>query len=87
MASAAMDASTLEALLGLPLAEARRRLDAVGTPATLVKSEPPRPRHPFPPEDEWRVVRVKMGEDGLTLVIVPTIAYGAAPAPPAPPSP
>lgn len=62
-----------EALLGLSLAEAQRRLDAAALPAVVVKSEPPRPRHPFPPEPDWRVVRARLTGLGVELVVVPAL--------------
>lgn len=68
-----------EALLGLSLAEAQRRLDAAGLPAVVVKSEPPRPRQAFPPEPEWRVVRARLTGAGLELVVVPPITGPATP--------
>lgn len=60
-------------LLGLPLTDALDRLQAADhAPPVVVRSQPPRPRHPFPPDARWRVARVNASTP-LTLVIVPTI--------------
>lgn len=65
-----MTTGGLDALLGLPLAEARGRL---AVPPVVQRAEPPRPKHPFPPDDAWRVVRAAMGPDGPVLVVAPPI--------------
>lgn len=61
------------ALAGLPLAEARSRAPESAR-LDVVKTEPPRPKAPFPPEPEWRVVRARWsGEGVLELVVAPPI--------------
>ena len=75
-------AMDLEPLLAAPIAEAAARLERAGTPFRLVRSVPPRPRHPFPPDDAWRVARARLAGDVVELVIVP-----ALPMPEATPSP
>lgn len=69
-----MDAATaLEPLLGATVAEAVERLAGAGTPHRLVPSVPPRPRHPFPPESQWRVARARESAGAVELVIVPAL--------------
>lgn len=63
-------------LLGLPLAEARHRLEAAGTAYHVVESlapvRPPRGDQPPPPPPtgEWRVARVRQVGPELELVAV-----------------
>jgi hypothetical protein len=69
------------ALLGLPLGEALDRVRAAGRPApAVVRAEPPRARHPYPPDEAWRVIRVREAGGVLELVAAPPIP------PPAPES-
>lgn len=61
-------------LLGLPLGEASERVRAAGRAAPVVlKTEPPRPRHAYPPDDAWRVVRVRAAGDRIELVVTPPV--------------
>lgn len=75
-------AMDLAPLLAASVAEATARLQGAGTPFRLVRSVPPRPRHPFPPDDAWRVARARLTDGAVELVIVP-----ALPMPEATPSP
>ena len=69
-------------LLGLPLGEASDRVRAAGRPApAVIRSEPPRARHAHPPDEAWRVVRVRDLPAGLELVVAPPIAGPAVAAP------
>lgn len=64
----------VDALVGLPLGEANERVRAAGRPAPLViRAEPPRPRHAYPPDDAWRVVRVREVGGVLELVVAPPV--------------
>lgn len=61
----------LDPLLGLPLSEARRRIALLGLPEPAVQQAvPPRARHPFPPDEAWRVLRAGPGP---VLVVGPPI--------------
>lgn len=67
-------APPLEALLGLSLRDALDRGGPTLSDALILPAVPPRPRHPYPPEADWRVVRVRVTAGRPELVIVPPIA-------------
>ena len=62
-------------LLGLPLGDASDRVRAAGRAAPVVlKTEPPRPRHAYPPDEAWRVVRAREDGDRIELVVAPPVS-------------
>lgn len=74
-------------LLGLPLAEASDRVRAAGRPApAVIRAEPSRARHTYPPDAAWRVVRAREAEGRLELVVVPPVPLRTEPAAAEPPA-
>lgn len=71
----------IDNLLGLSLGEASEKVRAAGRPApSVIKTEPPRARHAYPPDDRWRVVRARELGPTVELVVAPPILPAEAPA-------
>lgn len=61
----------LAPLLGLPLTEARQRLEATHVAVEVRESAPPRLRHPI--EGPWRVARARWVAGIAELVVVRSV--------------